>query len=325
MLGFRVASTAWSYGRLHCLVPGSPIVLKKVPSGQTCSLTRPAAPSSLPPSRRLSSLRSAPSLAAVISLNINYWAIQNPALKNATGAALAEGLHMFTWLEGQLEAAAARGDAVHLLGHQPPAANQEGPGNPVWLAGYYARFTALLARFKGTVKASFWGHMHSDYWGLVRTCRGNETACGGEAVNVMLSGPALTEGYPARNPSVRLLQFHAETLELHDMRTYVADLHEANAKGTPPAWTLAYTFKEKFQRPDLSVASFEALHADMAASGSASWAAHRGGADGVSLLCSLYDIATAPFPPINACTTGACEAGCKAAWIATLNGTNVPR
>ena len=39
------------------------------------------------------------------------------------------------------------------------------------------------------------------------------------------------------------------------------------------------------------IASFEALHADMAASGSASWAAHRGGADGVSLLCSLYDIA----------------------------------
>ena len=266
----------------------------------------------------------------VVSLNVNYWAQQNPELKNASSAATAEGLRMFVWLEQQLEEAAERGDAVHLLGHQPPTGDQLSPGSGVWMPGNYARFAGLLSRFKGTVKASFWGHVHSDYWSLVRACSSNgdeTTPCAGEAVGLVIPGPALTEGYPARNPSVRLLQFHAETLELLDMRTYIADLHEANAKGagTPPEWKLEYTFKDKFQMADLSLRSFEALHADMAAHRSAAWAAHRGGADGLSLLCSSYDVGGAPFEPKTRCTTGACKGACKTAWLGTLNGTNVPR
>ena len=54
--------------------------------------------------------------------------------------------------------------------------------------------------------------------------------CDGKASGVLIPGPSLTEGWPATNPSVRLLEFDAETFELVDIHTYAADLHSANIK-----------------------------------------------------------------------------------------------
>ena len=61
----------------------------------------------------------------VLSLNINYWATMNSQISSNTTLAHAEGLAQFAWLAAELAAAAARNDAVHILGHQygtiPPA------------------------------------------------------------------------------------------------------------------------------------------------------------------------------------------------------------
>ena len=54
--------------------------------------------------------------------------------------------------------------------------------------------------------------------------------CDGEASTVLLPGPSLTEGFPATNPSLRLLEFDSESFELLDAHTYTADLHAANQK-----------------------------------------------------------------------------------------------
>jgi hypothetical protein len=103
----------------------------------------------------------------VLSLNINYWATMNPQLDHNTSLAYAEGQAMFEWLNTSLAAAAASNDAVHILGHQPPTSS---PGGGSWLPGYYAKFSAWCSEYKDTIKAQFFGHIHTDQWTLTREC-----------------------------------------------------------------------------------------------------------------------------------------------------------
>ena len=109
----------------------------------------------------------------VISLNINYWVVQNTVravsrlclsitlsvthstaqrqrqkigaahvpvtgrfVRQEAGAAgssaAAEGGIMMAWLNTQLAAAESKGDAVHILGHQPPT-------DSAWLPGWWGQ------------------------------------------------------------------------------------------------------------------------------------------------------------------------------------------
>jgi hypothetical protein len=138
---------------------------------------------------------------------------------------------------------------------------------------------------------------------------------------LILPGPSLTEGFPATNPAVRELIFDAETFALVDAKTYTANLHAANAAGGKLEWALEYAFSTEYGMPDMSVASFEALHASFARDNSSLWHKYKGQGDG-SLYCKEYTSATAPFPPAYPCET--CDGACKALWVSTLNGTNVP-
>lgn len=72
---------------------------------------------------------------------------------------------------------------------------------------------------------------------------------------------------------------------------------------------------------DMSVASFEVLHSTFAQENSSLWWKYKGQGDG-SLYCKEYDSATAPFPPTYPCES--CEGSCKALWLSTLNGSNIP-
>ena len=105
----------------------------------------------------------------VISLNINYWVVQNTVravsmlclsmtlstaqqqrqkidaahvtltgrfVRQEAGAAgssaAAEGGIMMAWLNTELAAAESKGDAVHILGHQPPT-------DSAWLPGWWGQ------------------------------------------------------------------------------------------------------------------------------------------------------------------------------------------
>lgn len=111
---------------------------------------------------------------------------------------------------------------------------------------------------------------------------------------VLLPGPSLTEGWPATNPALRLLEFDRDTFELLDVQTYTADLHAANKAGSLD-WGLEYSFKDKFSMPDMSPASFGALADRMSAAAAEEWQAYRGMGYG-SLFISGYTNTTAPVP-----------------------------
>ena len=185
----------------------------------------------------------------VISLNINYWETQNPETKDPASSASKLGVAQFSWLEAALAAAEAVGDAVHILGHQPPGPNPPGPGD-VWVDGTWPRLSVLVERYDHIVRGLFFGHVHTDEWTLLRGCHtplaaeasraAQAVRCDGRAHTLLLPGVSLTEGFPATNPALRLLEFDPETFELHEAYTYYADLHAANADPqTGPVWDLA--------------------------------------------------------------------------------------
>lgn len=159
--------------------------------------------------------------------------------------------------------------------------------------------------------------------------------CDGPPSIALLPGPALTEGFPATNPAVRLLEFDATTFELVEATTYTLNLHAANeasdspttasAVSSPVQWTRLYSFtKELGMSPPLNGAAFAALARKLNTSsgeGAAVYSQMRGQGDG-SFFCSGYNETTAPFTPAYPCK--ACDtAECKARFVGeVLNGTN---
>ena len=150
--------------------------------------------------------------------------------------------------------------------------------------------------------------------------------CDGPPSVALLPGPALTEGYPATNPAVRLLEFDATTFDLVEATTYTLDLHAANEESDSPVqWTRLYSFtKELGMSGALNGVAFAALARKLNASsgeGAAVYAQMRGQGDG-SYFCSGYNETTAPFIPTYPCK--ACDtAECKARFVGeVLNGTN---
>ena len=373
------------------------------------------------------SVRPVPGLnLTVVALNINYWALQNPQ-----AAAAPDGAQMMEWFAAQLEAAAARGDAVHILGHQPPlelaSASDTSPAAPLWRPGYYANFTAIVGRAAAQVSVtSFFGHIHTDQWTLTRGCspaapgaKYRETAggikwcsgggdyapgdvwgagvdgicpkvpagwdadraaaagekvcdgsatcvgftlymlntsstlprevcfrtgstaskppaagsttrcyakpggeCDGPATSLVLPGPSLTEGYPAKNPMVRLLEFDRATHRLLDAHTYVADLQAANRGGSLD-WRLEYSFRAAFGVRDMDPLTLEGLATRLASSdGDALWAKLRGPGSEGSLFVGGYSATAAPFPPHT--PTAPCTGACRGHFTRGLNGSGIP-
>ena len=198
-----------------------------------------------------------------------------------------------------------------------------------------------MRRFDHVVTGLFFGHVHTDEWTLLRDCDvadpSNWTAvkhCDGKAHTLLLPGVSLTEGFPATNPALRLLEFSPETFVLQEAFTYYADLHAANAapeKGLQ--WQLAYEFTKEYNMADMSPASFELLHADFARTGSELWDKYHGKSGGI--YCTFFDDGRSPFPAVYPCIgwpdgrynpnplwpRG--EVPMKDAWIAKLNATNL--
>lgn len=172
------------------------------------------------------------------------------------------------------------------------------------------------------MKGQFWGHVHLDMWSVTRECS-SQTTCDGAPTGVMIMGPSMTNGWPAKNAAVRLYQADQERQwALLDGITYASDIHAANkdvAKG--PQWEKLFSFREDLGLgPNISDwAAWGALADRMAAENSSEWAFYRG-RPSKTLYCSGYDISTAPFPPDIPCAAD-CNGNCKSSWIAYINGT----
>eukprot|EP01052_Picozoa_sp_SAG31_P031311 SAG31_NODE_3305_length_4438_cov_5.790505_1_plen_398_part_00 len=146
---YAAAAQAWQYKNLTSLwahdLAHDPIALATVKEGGYYAT------------------RAAPGL-TVISLNVNYWCTFAPPETASSAEA------QFDFFAQALAAAESRGDAVHILGHEPPGDEGATQGG-LWHAGFWARYTALCDQYKHTIKAQLYGHIHTDQWTLTRSCR----------------------------------------------------------------------------------------------------------------------------------------------------------
>ena len=94
----------------------------------------------------------------VVALNVNYWVNQNPTAKTNGSEAWLMGQAQFEWLNATLLDAEARGEKVHMLGHQPPLSpSWDGSVATVWVPGNWPRMANLMARFADTITVALFG------------------------------------------------------------------------------------------------------------------------------------------------------------------------
>ncbi|CAG0891621.1 unnamed protein product [Darwinula stevensoni] len=128
------------------------------------------------------------------------------------------------WLDRELKSASDAGDHVHLVSHISP-------GDEDCLVTWTHHFLRLLHKYRGVVKAQFYGHDHDDRFQVM--VGDNDTVLG-----VAFLGPSLT---PLRkmNPAYRIYTVDAHSKEVKMLETWWMDLAEANRKGKP-AWRRLY-------------------------------------------------------------------------------------
>ena len=174
-----------------------------------------------------------------------YWTTVNPHIKDKTDSAYKFGFTQMDWFGKALDAAAAKGDAIWVLGHVP------GDG---WLPEHTRAYQQHIERHAATIKGQFYGHDHEDGVKLTRKCdpAGNSTDdCRGAPTGVLWAGPSLTEGFPSENPALRIMEYSTSSFDFTAAKTYSTDLAVANAEGKV-TWSFEYDVAQAFGLPDLS-------------------------------------------------------------------------
>jgi len=179
----------------------------------------------------------------LVSLNMNYcnnenfWMLVDPVDPNGE----------LKWLVDTLSHAEVQGEAVHIIGHIPPAVGED--CLKVWRSNYYA----IINRFRDTVVAQFFGHTHTDEIELMYS---DESLL--HPVAIAYICPSVTT-YPNLYPGYRIYDVRPGSWSIENHYTYILNLTEANSRTSPPKWTLEYDAKSAYNITDLSVYSWHRL------------------------------------------------------------------
>ncbi|KAI7874234.1 sphingomyelin phosphodiesterase [Lichtheimia hyalospora FSU 10163] len=172
----------------------------------------------------------------LISLNtnfcytMNWWLYEgNAQQKDPDG--------ILDWLINQLQASEDIGEKVWITGHIAP-------GDVTCLHDYSNYFHQIVERYSPhVITGQFYGHTHKDEYQVFYR-DGNQTA--DNAISVGYVAPSVTP-FANTNPAFRLYQVNAETFEVMDSITYVADLDQADQWITGPNWRVEYSAREAYQ------------------------------------------------------------------------------
>ncbi|MCM0081825.1 metallophosphoesterase [Geomonas sp. Red32] len=138
------------------------------------------------------------------------------------------------WLDARLAAATVAGKKVWLLMHAPPGAdlgstaqpaNLDANGHPstatmMWVAGYQARFLAIIANYPGLVSLTLAGHTHMDEYRVLPSS---------DTVEIT---PSIAP-YFGNNPGFKVLAISGRTLRPTDYSTFNCDLAATSSKFSP--------------------------------------------------------------------------------------------
>jgi len=107
-----------------------------------------------------------------------------------------------------------------------------------------------MERYSNIVRGQFYGHIHEDYFELVRSLLNPN-----EFINVVQVHPALTT-LSGNNPSFRVYEVDKEKLDFLDYAQYRLWIDESNKK-REPIWNVTFKFKEYYEVDSMQVKDFE--------------------------------------------------------------------
>jgi len=146
------------------------------------------------------------------------------------------------WIQNELNQAELNGQMVYIFGHIPTSS---GDCLDVWAA----HMNTLVDRYSHIIAGQFYGHAHSEHWHLARS------AVDGRVTSIQWGSPSVTT-YQGINPSFRVYEADPVTFEIVDYHQHRMNMTTANQNpGVTPVFELAYSFKEYFGVPDLTLGS----------------------------------------------------------------------
>lgn len=160
----------------------------------------------------------------------------------------------FAWIKSQLKAARAAGELVYVAGHVPP-------GNMSTTENFHRVFNKpFLAAFEGyhdIIVASFWGHLHIDWWAFI----GELGAAGKYHPAFLVSTLASRTN---SDPTVRLFEYDEASFKVMDFTTFYMNLTDANLKNKI-TWRKLYKATEDFGISDVSAENMYSEYKKMSA------------------------------------------------------------
>ncbi|KAI9259430.1 Metallo-dependent phosphatase-like protein [Phascolomyces articulosus] len=168
--------------------------------------------------------------------NMNWWLYEHPMEKDPNG--------VLEWLITQLQDSEDRGERVWITGHIAP-------GDDSCFHDYSNYFHQIVERYSPhVITGQFYGHTHKDEYHVFYRDN-NQTA--ENAISMAYVGPSITP-FDYVNPGFRLYHVDAETFEVVDSITFIADLDQADTWITGPNWHVEYTARDAYN------SSFAPLH-----------------------------------------------------------------
>ncbi|GLK83478.1 metallophosphoesterase [Ancylobacter defluvii] len=200
-------------------------------------------------------------------------ALWSPAYRNACGTTGLDAAHaMLSWLERQLATAEAAGRKVWLMHHIPAGIDAYGTLRakgetcrerivPMLAEPFASRFTGLLARYAGTVTASFSGHDHHDDYRLLRDRTG--AVIGTEKI-----APAISPVF-GQNPGFLVFSYDRASGAMTDfVARYLANLETA-ATAAAAEWKQEYRFAAAYAAGAFTPSAVEAMWKQLQPAGAA--------------------------------------------------------
>ncbi|KAJ2955277.1 hypothetical protein NQZ79_g8696 [Umbelopsis isabellina] len=174
--------------------------------------------------------------------NLNWWNIENGGEKDPNG--------IFDWLIKHLQRAEDEGKRVWITGHIAP-------GDNTCLHDYSNYYYQIVERYAPHVIAGqFFGHTHRDELEIFYK---NDEQTAANAISTAYIAPAITP-FSKMNPGFRVYKIDAETFDVIDSLTYIADLDKVEEWGEEgPNWHLQYSARDAYTSSRAKLGSKEPL------------------------------------------------------------------
>ncbi|KAI1724453.1 calcineurin-like phosphoesterase domain-containing protein [Ditylenchus destructor] len=156
-----------------------------------------------------------------------------------------------SWLVNELYKSEQMNQSAHIMAHIPP-------GDVECLEGWSRNYYRIVNRFEKTIKAQFFGHVHTDAFTVFYE---NMDDFHSRPTSVLYMAPSVTT-FEHLNPAYRIYtidgNYRDSSYEVLDFETYFLNL-TATKDTDQPKWELLYKAKEEYGLDDLAAKSWHSL------------------------------------------------------------------